>query len=372
MNFAQSVQTWAKDRSRLEREFGIVIPEARAYLPAELKRDWSAGAAMDAIMAMDAQPTLTTAANAGIPAMLTTFIDPDVLRIPFAPLKMSMILGSERKKGDWTVLTAMFPMVETTGDTTSYGDFNNAGSSGANINWPQRQSYHAQTIIQYGEREIAMAATAGVNLAVEKQTGAVNALNQLQNKTYAFGVRGLQCYGLLNDPNLTAAIQPGPKAYNAQAHGPWITSGVVTATPNEVYNDVVSLFIQLVTQTDGIIELDRENKLVLALAPDVAVAFTAANSFNVQVRDLLEKSFPNLRIETAVQYDSGVSGLSGNLAQLICEDVLGQETGYCAFTEKLRMHPLVVGMSNWMQKLSQGTWGAVIRQPFAIAQMLGL
>jgi hypothetical protein len=58
--------------------------------------------------------------------------------------------------------------------------------------------------------------------------------------------------------------------------------------------------------------------------------------------------------------------------QLIASNVEGQETGYAAFSEKLRAGPVIREMSAFKQKLSQGTWGAVIRQPFAISSMLGV
>jgi hypothetical protein len=268
------VRDWQADRPRLERDYGIVLPDARAYLPDHLKADF--GGAQDAIAAMDAaQPTLTTTASGGIPAMLTTFIDPDILTILFAANKAARILGAdgtgERKKGDWTDLVAMFPVVE-----------------------------------------------------------------------------------------------------NTAAPGPWGTSGVVTASPNEVYADIQSLFYQLVLQTDGLIELDQESKLVLAMSPTSQVALTAVNSFNVDVFDILKKNFPNMRFETAVQYGSALNGQGGNLVQMWAEDVEGQNTGYCAFTEKLRSHQLIRLLSAWAQKMSQGTWGAIIRQPFAVAQMLGV
>lgn len=369
MDIRTHAAKWQDNRAAFARDFGIHFPDARAFLPPEGKRDF--GGALDA---MDAQPTLTTTPNSAVPAMLTTFIDPDIFRVLFAANKAAVILGAngERKKGDWTDMTAMFPIVEQTGDVSSYGDYSDNGSTGANMMFPQRQSYHYQTVIQYGEREIAMAERAKVNLASEKQMAATVALNKFHNQTYFFGVKNLQNYGLLNDPALTASIQPGAKAFGAQAHGPWITGGVITATPNEVYNDIIAVYYQLVLQTAGLVEIDKETRMVLAMAPDVSTAILSANSFGVDVRDLLKKGFPNLRIETAVQYDNGNNGLAGNLIQLIAEEVEGQETGYCAFTEKLRAHPLIADMSAWKQKMSQGTWGAIIRQPFAIASMLGV
>jgi hypothetical protein len=37
----------------------------------------------------------------------------------------------------------------------------------------------------------------------------------------------------------------------------------------------------------------------------------------------------------------------------------------------MRAHPIKVGLSNFAQKKTSGTWGTIIRIPFAIASMLG-
>lgn len=318
--------------------------------------------------AQDSQPVLTTSPNSGIPAWMTYWVDPDILRILFAPRNAVKIIGDERKTGNWTTTTAVFPIVESAGEVSSYGDYADNGMVSFNSSFPQRQSYHYQVITEFGEREVEMVAQAKINLVSEKKESATTVISMFQNDTYFYGVSGLQNYGLLNDPSLSAPLQPGPKAYASQAHGPWITSGVVTATPNEIYQDIQSLFIQLVSQADGTITIDRNAEIVIAMDPETQVALTAANSFNTQVEDLLRKSFPNIRFEAAVQYTT----VAGNLVQMICPMIEGQRTAFCAFTEKLRAHQIVRHLSSWRQKISQGTWGTIIRQPFAISSMLGV
>ena len=108
--------------------------------------------------------------------------------------------------------------------------------------------------------------------------------------------------------------------------------------------------------------------MTLAMTPTVSVALTYTNQYNVNVADQIKKNFPNMRIETATQY--AVSG--GNLVQLIADSLDGEKTGYCAFSEKLRAHPVVVAESSYRQKKTSGTWGSVIRVPVAIAGMLGV
>lgn len=365
MNLHESHTAWKQHRAKLEADYGIFLPGVVGYATDELKRDYT--------LAMDAQPALTTSLNAGVPAMLTTYIDPQVVEILFAPVQAAKIV-SEKKTGDWTTDTAMFPVVEHTGEVTSYGDFNQTGSTGVNTNFPQRQSYHYQTMKRWGEREMERMGLARINWVSEIDKAAATTLLRYQNYTYFFGVAGLQNYGLLNDPNLLASITPGVKS--SGNGNVWVTVGnVINATANEVYADIQSLFIQLVAQTAGLV--NEETKLTLALSPVSSVALTATNSFNVNVKDLLKKNFPNIRFETAVQYGvrstqnpEGIAG--GNFAQLIADELEGVETAFVAFTEKQRAHKIIPDTSSFKQKITQGSWGCIIRRPVAIASMLGL
>jgi hypothetical protein len=341
------------DFEQLERSFGIVMPEVVGY--------------NDQLLAMDAQPTLVTTSNSGIPSYLANYIDPNFVKVLVTPNKAAKILG-EAKKGDWTTLTATFPIIESTGEVSSYGDYSENGSTNANANFPQRQSYHYQTITQWGERQLDMTALAKIDWASRLNIASAIVLDKFQNNTYFFGVAGLQNYGLLNDPSLSASLVPGDKAFNAGASGPWITNGAVTATANEIYTDIQTLYNEAVQQSGGIVEMDA--KMVLAMSPGSQVALTTTNQYNVNVYDLLKKNFPKIRFESATQYANYNGG--GNLVQLIVEEIDGQETGFCAFTEKMRAHAIIRDTSSFKQKKSQGSFGAVILQPFAIASMIGV
>ena len=348
---------------------GADLPDVISYLPPEFKRNIDL--AMDALPQVTSQPPLATTANSAVPAFLTTLIDPQVFKILFAPNKAAIIFG-ENRKGTWLDETAMFPTVEHTGEVSSYGDFAENGRTGVNTNWPQRQAYLFQTIKEYGDRELERAGLARINWVSEIDQAAATILNKFSNLTYFFGVAGLQNYGLLNDPALTASLTPAAKAAGGTK---WIVGTTINATANEVFLDIQQLFFQLVAQTQGLVEADT--KLVLAMSPQSEVALTATNSFNVNVFDLLKKNFPNIRFETAVQYGitstSNPQGqASGNLVQLFAEEVEGQATGYCAFNEKMHAQPIVRQLSSYRQKLVAGSWGSVIRQPFAIASMLGV
>lgn len=331
-------------------KYGIVLPGAKDYLKPEFAENFA--------LAMDAQPTMVTTGSSGVPAFFTNYVDPELIRVLVTPMKAAEIIG-EVKKGDWTTLTAQFPIVESAGETSSYGDYNHNGMTAANVNWVPRQSYHYQTHTRWGERELEMYGAARIGYAAELNVASALVLNKFQNKSYFYGIAGLQNYGLLNDPSLPAPITP-----NATGTG----SGVTWSTKDgqAVYDDIAKLYGQLVAQTKGLIE--RDSPMTLAMSPTTEVALTKTNMYNVNVSDLLKKNFPNLTIKTAVEYSTP----AGEMVQLIADRLGEQDTAYAAFTEKMRAHAVVTEESSWKQKKSGGTWGAIIRQPLAIATMLGV
>ena len=325
--------------NQLERDAGIVFMGGGKKLMDDK---------IAAALAMDAQPGLTTVGNSGIPAWMLNYVDPQLIEIILQPTKAAEVFG-EMKKGDWTTETATFMTVEPTGEVSSYGDYNNNGVSGVTVNFPQRQSYHYQVFTRWGEREVARAGEAKIDYVARVNEASVNALNRFQNKTYLFGVKGLQNYGVLNDPSLPASTA---------AAKTWANS-----TGEEVYESIRKLFQTLLKQTGG--KIDMNTPLLLVCSPTASVDLTKTNQYNVNVIDQLKKNFPNLRVETIPEY----SAASGETVQLIVEELGGQRTLDCAFTEKMRAHNMVLEASSIKQKKSQGTWGAIIYRPFCIATM---
>lgn len=345
---------FARELAFLEKEWGIVCPFAMDYLPDEYRNDFQG--------ALDAQPTLITTPNAGIPAFFTQLIDPEVVRILQTPNKGAQVLG-EQKKGTWIDQTIFIPVVENTGEVSSYGDYNTNGRSDANEEWEQRQSYLFQTIIEYGDLEVERAGAAKLNLVSEKQTASAKTLDKFLDLTYHLGVASLQNYGVLNDPSLSAALTPTTKAAGGVK---WVTSGIVTAQASEIYADFQMLFNQLTTVSGSLI--DQESSFKLVYPNTVAGALTAVNSFGITIKAFIKESFPNVEYVVDPRYATA----SGNVVQLIANEFEGKKTGYCGFNEKSRDHQIVRDLSSFKQKRTAGTWGAVIRYPLAIAQMIGV
>lgn len=373
MNLQEAVAAFRSHQDARDSH-GIVLPRDAMYIPDGWKRNFQL--AMDALPnklgGMDALPTLTTTPNSAILSLLSTFIDPEAYSVLFAPNKAAQIIG-EQRRGDWLMETTAFITAEAVGEVSSYNDYSTSGNAGVNTMFPQRQAYLFQLVKQYGEREIERAGLAKINWVAEIDKSANLIMAKFLNLTYFFGVSILQNYGLTNDPNLTGALTPGTKA--AGNGNVWLLNGVANATANEVYNDILALFQQIVNQSTGIVSMD--DKMVLAIPTAVMTALDFINTFGLVVRKMLKDSFPNMRIEQAVQYNAKTASnpqgqAAGNMVQLIVEQAENQKAGFCAFNEKMRAHPIILDLSAFKQKITGGSWGAVIRQPFLISQMVGV
>lgn len=330
----------------LQRNAGIVF--ATGYAPNVLsvqERQRMEGELRQ--VAMDAAPLLT-APNAGILSLFTTYVDPRVIEILVEPMKAAQIFG-ETKKGSWTDDFLQFPIAESTGETSSYDDFSENGMSGTNVNWETRDTYYYQTIIELGEREVERAGAAKLDWVSRKQISAALTLNKFQNKTYFNGVAGLRNWGILNDPSLLASITLPT----------W-----VGGDGQVVYDGIAQLYGQLVEQTAGLI--DRNSPFILLLSPQAEAAFTRTNMYNVNVSDQIKKNFPNMEVQTAPEMSTD----AGEAIKLIVKNYEGVDTVEPTFTEKMRVHPMVLGLSSWRQKRSQGTVGTIIYLPIMVASAL--
>jgi len=336
-----------KNLSFYEEKYGLVFPGARGLATDDNSAARRARVALDAAAPnlYPGQQASVTNPNAGIPAFLMTFVDPELVRVSIAPTKAAEILGEE-KKGDWEDVALTFPMVESAGETSSYGDDSENGMADSQLNWEYRQPYMYQCITKWGELEMARAGKAKVDWASEQNIASAEVMRVFENLVYFFGLKNLQNYGLLNDPALPPSIVPGTKVAGGTS---W-----TNATTKEIFQDFEAVFTQAQIQTAGLLE--ATDAFTWAMSPSRAAQLSRATDFNVSVLKMLKDAYPASEVKTAVQYSTP----AGELMQLIPEKIDGKRVGFCSFTEKLRSHPIIQGLSNYKQKKSAGVTGAII------------
>lgn len=313
-------------------------------------------------LAMDADPQPMLPPNGGIPAIVSTFIDPTVIETLFTPNRANEIFTREEKRGSWAQDSFMIQRIEETGDTVAYDDYSEQGGVQVTPQWEGRDVYRYQTMVTYGELEQERYGLAMLPYAAAKQRAAVNVLNQDQNKFYLYGIAGLRNYGILNDPQLPAAIVPATVDGNTR----WEDKQVI-----DIYNDILRLYEDLVTRSNGLVGngIDMATRLVLVMSPQASVWFKRANEvFGNTVEKMVRDTFPGMRFVVVPQYSTE----AGELVQMFVEEAQGQSTGFLAYNEKLRAHPLIPDVSSYKQKYSGSTFGAVITMPFLFAQMIGV
>ena len=320
----------------------------------------SKGWLTDVKLAQDA--ALTTSPNTTVPAFLLQYVSPDVIEILTAKRAATRVFD-EKKVGDWTTANYQYASVENVGSTYAYADYGDGPSSGINNEWNIRDQYIYQTNITYGDREVDMSATAKIDLIAAKQSAAAEAIAIDSNKFYLQGVAGKRIYGLLNDPNLPAAISPNTVSSAVTWASKLALENGGTAA---IYSDVLKMFSALQGQMGGLI--DENTPMKLLVSPGCAVNLMAATDFNVSVIDMLKKAMPNLTIETVPECATA----SGNIAMLIVPEIMGQQTGELAFGEKIRQGRLVADLSSYRQKFAASTYGFIMRMPAAFAVMSGI
>jgi hypothetical protein len=346
--------TYEKEKNMSLREFDNYEAHGITGFPRRFLED----ADIQRIIAKDA--ALTTTSNQGVPAWMTLYTHPDVIKILVQKRAAEQIFSPSRT-GSYGDKTAQFPIVEYTGDVAPYADYSAEGRSGYNVNYPKREAFYFQNYSEWGDMEMAVMSKGRIQAAAEKQAAAALAIKIAHNRIWFYGVAGLDNFGILNDPNLSTPITPT----TGTAGDTWDEK-----TTKEIYADVLSLFTKLNQQAGANLRdgWTMADKLILCISNLVAPALHKATDFNISALDMIKKSFPAIELVTAPEY----STKGGELVQLIAPEVFGQSTGLLGYTELMKIHGVVRRESSFREKNSASNFGAVILQPFAVAQMLGV
>ena len=305
-------------------------------------------------LAMDAMDP-----NAMVPAYMTAYANPRVIEVLTAERAYRKI-ANEVKNGDFTTSFTQFRSIEFTGETTPYGDYDGNGVAGINTAFPVREQYRFQTTIKVGDLEQKLNAEAKIDLFAEKQRSAAIALDIDFNKFALFGVSGKAIYGLLNDPSLNNAITPISQG--------GVTVWSTTKTATQQMADLNKLMASLYGQAGG--HIDDSTRTKLLVSPQCLALMNKVNDYGVTMKKMIEDTYPNMTVVVVPELYNSTLGTS--TIMVLADEVLGQPTVEFGYTDKYYAHEIVRDLSSWKQKVSAGTYGAIVQLPFAIATMTGV
>lgn len=322
--------------------------------------------------AMDALPSgLIGSNNVGFPVQYFNLIDPQIIETLYTPLNATKLLP-EKKEGDFTLDYITLTVSEIAGDVTAYSDFTGNFQAGTNFTYPSRQTFRYQVGYMYGNLEVERAAAAKIQLVSQRQNAATTIMARAANKFYLYGVQGMNIYGILNAPELDAPIEPEEVTSLADGSTKLTTWAEkmtdIQGAPTHIYNDVIALYGEIATKTQGAVDIQGAS-FTLAYPPCLHKCLAATNNFKVSVSELLQGVMPGLKFVQVPE----LAAEEGNQIMLICDNAPGYGSpGYCIFTEKLRMSPVIADVNSYKQNMAGGTAGAIITRPMLIASMSGV
>lgn len=297
-------------------------------------------------------------ANSSVPAYMRAYADPRVIEVLTSERAYRKI-APEVKNGDFTTSFTQFRSIEFTGTTTPYGDYDGNGQAGVNTAFPVREQYRFQTTIKVGDLEQKMNAEAKIDLFAEKQKSASISIDIDFNQFALYGVEGKAVYGLLNEPSLNAFTTP-------------ISVGGVTAwsgkDATEQMADISKLMKELYGQAGG--HIDKNTKTKLLVSPETLADMDKVNTYGLSTYEMVAKTYPNMEIVVVPELYNATLGTSTMM--VLANEIYGQSVVEFAYTDKYYAHEIVRDLSAWKQKISAGTYGAVVFLPFAVAGMTGV
>lgn len=316
-------------------------------------------------LAMDS--ALQTTPNVAYPASFFQYIDPQIVEILFGVTNANKI-APEVKQGTWADEFYTYTTEEAIGDVTAYSDRTEQVTSEVNYEFQTREQARFETILQYGNLEVDKANQAKIALASRKQIAGANIIARKQNQFYLYGVSGKINYGLLNDPNLNASINPNSITIGGNTYTTWAdkTANDASNAGNHVFNDVLALWSELSSKNGG--NIDQNERIILAVSNNVVSYLSAPNQFGLTAMAMIKDNFPNLEV---VQLPE-LSTQAGEQIKMIVPSLYGVDTVNLVYSDKFRALQVVQTVSGYKQKLVGTSYGAVVKRSSLIATMMGV
>lgn len=313
------------------------------------------------------EPTVSTA-SIGTPIQFLQSWLPGFVRVITAARKIDEFTGITTA-GTWEDEEIVQGVLEMTGTSVPYGDFNNVPMSSWNAQFERRTIVRFEEGMQVGRLEEARAAKIRVNSASEKREGAALALEIQRNRIgfYGFNSGNGRTYGFLNDPALPAYVSV---ALNGGA-----TSRLwARKTFLEITADIRAALVALRAQS--LDQIDPETSpITLGLATSVVDYLSVTSDFGISVRDWLTKAYPKVRIVSAPELTAANGG--DNAMYVYADQVsnLSSDDGR-TFIQVVPAKFQVLGVQQlakgYLEDYTNATAGVMCKRPYAVVRRSGI
>lgn len=294
--------------------------------------------------------------NIGLPNGILAQMNSEVIEAIFAKRSGEEVAGNRKKVIDWADEAYFQPSLETTGQTTPYGDFAQVKVVGINPNFEQYGHYRFSARMTIGSLEEEQLAKAKINVFDRKMGAVMEALEIEANRTAFNGFIDntsgkFLVYGLLNNPTLPN----------------WTASA--KTFDNMTYAEIMAFFAgaisQLTTQTGNNINVNSRIRVAIA-SNKFAYLSGLVTEFGYSALDGLRKVYPNMEFISVYEFEKAYN--NQDCIYFIGESMAGgvADTLYLGYSELARQSNLVIQEEFRSQQVSSGTIGAVINKPLFV------
>ncbi len=334
-------------------KFGIAMDAA---LMSDVSRYYSVG--------KDAAPALQTVATITNPVQFFQYWAPEAVEYITAARKIDDIVGRDIE-GSFEDEEIVTRIIERTGSAHPYTDTADTHLASWNPNFAKRSIVRFEEGLEVGYLENKRAARMRVDTHREKATAAAESLAIEHNNVGFFGYADgtNNTYGFLNDPNLPA--------YTTVATGTASQTTWASKTFDEITADIITAVSTLQNQLKGNFDPVKE-AFTLVLSLEVVQYLNKMNPLGTKsIYVWLKETYPNLRIETAVELNQ-VNGGS-NVFYMFVDRIKGRNK---TFKQSVQDVFRLIGMEKYAKVMREvyasATAGVICQFPIGVVRYSGI
>ena len=314
-------------------------------------------------IAMDAAPALQTTATITNPVQFFQYWAPEAVEIVTAARKIDDILG-RTIAGSFEDEEIVTTIMEKTGRAQPYTDTANIPLASWNQNFETRSIVRFEEGLEVGHLESMRASKMRIDSHKEKAAAAAESLaielNNIGFYGYADGTN--KTYGYLNDPSMPA--------YVTVAEGEETETSWSKKTFNEITADIITAVSTLVNNLGGNFN-PAQDAFTMAIALESTQYLHTMNELGTKsVSQWIKETYPNLKIEAAVQLNGANGG--SNVFYLHTEKVNGKDTIKQYVQEVLRL----IGVEKYAKVIKEdyanATAGVIVQYPIGVVRYSGI
>lgn len=287
----------------------------------------------------------------------------EVIEVVTAARDIDNIVG-RTTAGNWADAEIVQTILERTGQARPYGDNTNIPLSSWNTNFERRTIVRFEEGVEVGILEEERAGRMRLSSANEKRAAAAESLAIEMNNIgfYGYNDGSNRTYGFLNDPNLPA--------YETAAQGASGQTTWASKTFDEILADFRTIAQKLRTQTGNLFNPNRD-AWVVAMGTDVVQYLDIPNALgSMSIREWLNKTYPNLRIESAIQLNGANGG--ANVMYAFAERINGKKVVDQYVQDVFRMLGIEKKAKGFLEDYSNATAGIFFKQPIGVVRITGI